>query len=173
MRQSAALLYHRRVTPLDLFIGRPGLEAVGNFASIAVSGILMVAVGVMTGPDDYALMLLGFLYTAWWSLCVALILAVLSERFEMVIHIWLPMSYLYIFYSGFFILADWLPVRLRNLAMWADPPMHCYEMVRAGMFGTRLMHPHYDIPYLSFLLGVLTVIGLWLVRDVRRHIELE
>jgi capsular polysaccharide transport system permease protein len=34
-RNNAAMLYHRRVTPLDLFIGRQGLEALGNLASVA------------------------------------------------------------------------------------------------------------------------------------------
>jgi len=106
IRTSAALLYHRRVTPLDLFIGRQGLEALGNLASVVVSGALFLALGVMAWPADYTLMLLGFLYTIWWSLCIALILATLSERFEVVPHIWSPLSYLYIFFSGFFILAD-------------------------------------------------------------------
>src|SRR5947208_5547087 len=87
IRTSAALLYHRRVTPLDLFIGRQGLEALGNLASVVVSGALFLALGVMAWPADYTLMLLGFLYTIWWSLCIALILATLSERFEVVPHI--------------------------------------------------------------------------------------
>src|SRR5439155_7438165 len=155
------------------FIGRQGLEALGNLASVVVSGALFLALGVMAWPADYTLMLLGFLYTIWWSLCIALILATLSERFEVVPHIWSPLSYLYIFFSGFFILADWLPPGLRQVALTIDPPLHCYEMVRGGMFGNKIMHPHYDIGYLSFLLTILTLIGLWLVRDVRKHLELE
>jgi ABC-type polysaccharide/polyol phosphate export permease len=140
---------------------------------VAVSGILFVAVGIMAWPDNYPLMLVGFLYTTWWSLCVAMILACLSERFELVVHIWSPISYLYIFYSGFLILADWLPERLRDTMLLIDPPLHCYEMIRGGMFGPRLMHPHYDIAYLTFFLTALTAIGLWLMRNVRQHLELE
>src|ERR1700752_3652958 len=30
IRNASALLYHRRVTPLDVFLGRQGLEALGN-----------------------------------------------------------------------------------------------------------------------------------------------
>jgi len=170
---SAALLYHRRVTPLDLFLGRQGLEALGNLASVAVSFVVFIAIGAMNWPENYSLMLFGFLYTTWWSLCVALIIASLSERFEAVLHIWPPVSYLYIFFSGFFILADWLPPDLRRIALAVDPPLHCYEMVRGGLFGNQLMHPHYDVAYLTFLLTVLTLIGLALVKDVRKHLELE
>jgi len=173
IRNNAALLYHRRVTPLDLFIGRQGLEALGNLAAGALSFILFVAIGVMSWPVDFNLMVWGFIYAAWWALCVAMILACLSERWEAVEHVWPPFSYLYIFFSGFFILADWLPPGLRSLALTVDPPMHTYEMVRGGMFGNQAMHPHYDIPYLTFLLAVLTLIALWLIHGVRKHIELR
>lgn len=172
LRGAGALLYHRRVTPLDLFIGRQGLEAMGNLASVVFSFVVLFVVGSIEWPYDYNLMLLGFIYTTWWSLCVALILASLSERSEMVWHIWAPVGYLYIFYSGFFWMADWMPQKLRVIVLAIDPPLHCYEMVRAGLFG-NMMHPHYDIPYLTFMLAILTVIGLWLMRDVRRYIELE
>jgi capsular polysaccharide transport system permease protein len=172
LRSAGALLYHRRVTPLDLFLGRQGLEAMGNLASVVTSFTVLFMLGSIDWPYDYNLMLLGFVYTAWWSLCVALILASLSERSELVAHIWAPIGYLYIFFSGFMIMADWLPQHLRDIALAVDPPLHCYEMVRAGLFG-NLMHPHYDIPYLSLILTVLTLLGLWLLRDVRRHLELE
>jgi ABC-type polysaccharide/polyol phosphate export permease len=116
-------------------------------------------------------MIIGFLYTTWWSLCVALLVACLSERFEIVAHIWPPVSYLYMFFSGFFFMADWLPVGLRHIALAIDPPLHCYEMIRGGMFGNRIV-VYYDVPYLTFILAILTLIGLWLLRDVRQHIEL-
>jgi capsular polysaccharide transport system permease protein len=173
IRTSSALLYHRRVTPLDVFLGRQGLEALGNLASVAVSFVLFVSIGVMQFPENYSLMLLGFLYTAWWSLCIALILASLSERSEIVSHVWAPISYLYIFFSGFFFLAQWLPPGLRRIALALDPPVHCYEMVRGGMFGSQLVHPYYDIGYVSFILAILTLIGLWLMHDIRNHLELQ
>jgi capsular polysaccharide transport system permease protein len=172
LRSNAALLYHRRVTPLDLFLGRQGLEALGNLASVLVSFFILYVVGALDVPHDYSLMLMGFLYTTWWSLCIGMLLAALSERSELVEHIWQPIGYLYIFFSGFFILAEWIPTRLRDFALLIDPPMHCYEIVRAGYFGPRI-HSFYNVPYLTLLLTILTLIGLWLMRDVRRHVELE
>jgi capsular polysaccharide transport system permease protein len=172
IRGSAAVLYHRRVTPFDLFIGRQGLEALGNLASVVVSFSVIHLIGAIDLPQDYELMLFGFLYTTWWSLCVALLVATLSERYEIVGHIWPPISYLYIFFSGFIILADWLPPSLRRVALAVDPPLHCYEMIRAGLFGSRI-HPHYDIAYLTFMLAALTLVSLRLLNGVREHIELE
>jgi capsular polysaccharide transport system permease protein len=173
LRGSTALFYHRRVTPLDVFFGRQGLEALGNLASVAVSLVLFVCIGVMNFPEDYGLMLLGFLYTTWWSLCIALILAGLSERSEIVAHVWAPISYLYIFFSGFFFLVQWLPPSLQRIVLATDPPVHCYEMIRSGMFGGQLVYPYYDIGYVSFILAILTLIGLWLMHDVRNHLELQ
>ena len=171
IRTSSALLYHRRVTPLDIFVGRQGLEALGNLSSGAVSLIILVAVGAIDLPYDFELMLFGYLYATWWALAVALIIVALSERYELVEHVWPPMSYLYIFFSGFVFLADWLPTSLRRVALLIDPPLHTYEMVRSGMFGPR-MNAHYDVVYLTFLLGGLTLLGLWLMRSVRKHLIL-
>ena len=117
-------------------------------------------------------MLLGLLYMAWWSLAVALLVAAASERTEFVGHIWQPISYMYLPVSGFLFLADWLPNSVRNFALTVMPSLHSYEMIRAGLFGNQFQ-TYYDIPYLSFVLAMLTLIGLWVRRDVRQHLELE
>src|SRR3977135_3646659 len=52
---NAAMLYHRQVTPLDIFIGRQGLEIMGNISACAVSFLLFYMIGVMDWPSDYAL----------------------------------------------------------------------------------------------------------------------
>jgi hypothetical protein len=177
-RRSRLNTEHRRATlppagdAARPVIGRQGMEALGNLASVAVSFAVLHTLGALDWPDNYPLMLLGFLYTAWWSLCVAMIVQVLSERYEIVFHVWPPISYLYLFYAGFMFLADWIPSKWRDAVLAIDPPLQCYEMVRSGLFGYR-MHAHYDIPYLTFMLAILTVVGLLLMRDVRKHLELE
>jgi predicted MFS family arabinose efflux permease len=45
-------------------------------------------------------------------------------------------------------------------------------MIRGGLLGSQLV-THYDIPYVTFLLAILTLIGLWVIRGVRQHLELE
>jgi capsular polysaccharide transport system permease protein len=171
IRNNAALLYHRAITPLDLVIGRCGLEVVGNLAAIATSFLIFYSLGIIDWPVDLPLMLVGILYMAWWSLTVGLIIAALSERTDLVEHIWLPISYMYLPVSGFFYLAAWLPRQLRDVALTVLPSLHSYEIIRAGLFGNRI-ETFYDMGYLSYVLAGLTLLGLWLIHTVRQHIEL-
>jgi capsular polysaccharide transport system permease protein len=172
VKSNAAMLYHRQVTPLDLFIGRQGLELVGNISACVISFLIFYMIGVMDWPHDYTLTLIGFFYMGWWSIAVALNVAALSERSEIVEHIWLPVSYMYMAVCGFMFMAGWLPVPLRQVALTIDPPLHSYEMIRAGLFGDRV-ETFYDMSYLSWILAVVTLIGLWLMRDVRKYLVLE
>ena len=66
----------------------------------------------------------------------------------------------------------WLPPALRDSALAILPSLHAYEMIRAGLFGDQVQ-TFYDFGYASAYLAVLTLIGLWLIRDVRRHLELD
>jgi capsular polysaccharide transport system permease protein len=172
VKSNAAMLYHRQVTPLDIFIGRQGLELMGNISASAVSFVLFYLTGVIDWPYDYALFLTGFFYMSWWAIAVALIVAALSERSEVVEHIWMPISYIYLALCGFMFMAAWLPPSVRQVALVVDPPLHAFEMIRGGLFGDRT-ETFYDISYLSWLLAIFTIIGLWLMRDVRKHLVLE
>jgi capsular polysaccharide transport system permease protein len=172
IKTSASMLYHRQVTPLDLFIGRQGLEAMGNLSACAVTFLLFYLLGIMEWPHDYALFLAGFFYMSWWAIAVALLVAALSERSEIVEHIWQPFSYMYLPVSGFMYMAQWLPPNWRDLALTVVPSLHAYEMIRGGLFGDKIV-AYYDIGYLSWILAILTLIGLWMLRDVRRHLILE
>jgi capsular polysaccharide transport system permease protein len=172
VRTNGAMLYHQSVTPLDLMISRCGLEVMGALAATVFSFGVLYMLGVLAWPHDFALFLVGNLYMAWWCIAVALIIAPLSERSEIVEHIWTPCSYMYLPISGFMYMAVWLPTPLRNMALTGLPCLHSYEMIRAGLFGNQIQ-TFYDIGYTTAFLSVLTLIGLWLVRNVRRHLELE
>lgn len=172
LKNAMPLFYHKQVTPLDIFLGTQGVEALGNLSSVFFSFFVFYVVGAIDFPDDYQLMMVGFFYTTWWSLVVALLVTTLSARTEIVAHIWMPVSYLYIFFSGFLWMAGWLPVWLRRIALVVDPPLHAYEIIRAALFGNKIQ-TFYSIPYLTFVLLALTFIGLWLLRDVRKHLDLE
>jgi capsular polysaccharide transport system permease protein len=160
------------VTPLDLMIGRVGLEVIGNLAATALSFFVLYMLGYLEWPHNPSLFLIGLFYMIWWSVAVALIIGAWSERSDLVEHIWQPISYMYLPISGFFYMADWLPIALRNVALTLLPSLHSYEMIRGGLFGGRVQ-VFYDFSYVSFVLAGLTLLGLWLVRDVRRHIQFD
>lgn len=69
----------------------------------------------------------------WWSMTVALIVGALAERSIVVEKLWPVYSYTYMFYSGFFFLADWLPPKLREVAL-LQPSLQAYEMIRGDVW---------------------------------------
>jgi capsular polysaccharide transport system permease protein len=171
IRVNAGLFYHRQVTILDVFFGRVVLEIGSNLAALIASFALFYTIGVIDVPRDLPMFYLGYFYMIWWSVAAGLIIGALSERTDWVEKIWMPYSYLYMFFSGFFYLADWLPPALRNVALY-QPYLQAYEMIRAGIFGTTIKT--YGNPgYTTFALAILTLVGLWLLREGRRYIVLE
>jgi len=58
----------------------------------------------------------GNLYMACWSIAVALVIAAASERTDIVEHVRMPVSYMYLPISGFMYLAVWLPTAVREVA---------------------------------------------------------
>ena len=172
IRAGAPLFYHRAITPFDLLVARIALEVIGNWAATALSFLVFYMIGAIEWPRDPSLFIIGLLYMTWWSISVAMIIAAWSERSDIVHHVWPPISYMYMPISGFFYLAEWLPVSLRNLALTLLPSLHSYEMIRGGLFGGRIQ-VFYDLSYVSFVLAGLTLIGLWLVHGVRRYIQFD
>jgi capsular polysaccharide transport system permease protein len=172
IRMNAPLLYHRAVTPFDILLGRCGLEVLGSIAAMVTSYIVIYMIGEMPWPADPPLFLVGVFYMAWWCFAVAIILAALSERSELVAHIWSPVGYMYLPTSGFMYMAEWLPTSVRNVALTVMPSLPAYEMIRGGLFGSQVQ-VYYDFGYLTWVLSILTLLGLWLVHNVRQYIEFE
>jgi capsular polysaccharide transport system permease protein len=168
---NAGLLYHRRVTIFDIFVARAVLEIGGNIAALIASFALFYAIGAVDVPQDLPKFYLGYFFMIWWSVAAALIIGGLSERSDWVAQIWMPYSYMYLVFSGFFYLADWLPPALRNVAL-CQPYTQAYEMIRAGVFG-GVIKTYGDPGYTAFILGVLTLFGLWVMREGRKYVVVE
>jgi capsular polysaccharide transport system permease protein len=171
IRVNAGLLYHRQVTIIDVFLARVLLEIGSNLAALIASFGLFYLIGAIDVPLDLPMFYVGYFYMIWWSLTIGLLIGALSERTDWVEKIWMPISYLYMFFSGFFFLADWLPPALRNVALY-QPSLQAYEMIRAGIFGTTIK-TYYDFGYTTFVLAILTLFGLWLLREGRRYVVVE
>jgi capsular polysaccharide transport system permease protein len=171
IRGNVGLLYHRRVTIFDIFVGRALLEIGSNLTALLVSFAVFYIIGAIEVPRDLAMFYVGYFYMIWWSVAVALIIGALCERSDWVEKIWLPYSYLYMFFSGFMYLADWLPPGLRNAALY-QPYLQAYEMIRAGVFGATV-RTYGDPVYTAFVLAGMTLLGLWLLRESRRYIVME
>jgi ABC-type polysaccharide/polyol phosphate export permease len=53
-----------------------------------------------------------------------------------------------------------------------QPYTQAYEMIRGGVFGSTIK-TYGDPAYTAFILGILTLIGLWVMREGRKYVVVE
>lgn len=164
IRVNRPLLYHRNVRPFDVYISRIVLEWGGATASLALLTVFFVGIEVMHMPRDILLVIGGWLLLAWFSLGLTLIVGVLSEVSEVVERTWPILTYLLFPLSGAVFMVHWLPKAGQDAILWL-PMVHGVEMIRHGYFGDLV--PTYESPtYFATFNLVMTLIGLWLVREI-------
>jgi ABC-type polysaccharide/polyol phosphate export permease len=73
--------------------------------------------------------------------------------------------------SGAAFMVDWLPTAFQKVVLLL-PMVHGVEMVREGYFGNTV-RTHYDAAYMAECCLVLTLLGLFLVRDAALRVEAE
>jgi capsular polysaccharide transport system permease protein len=168
---NAALLYHRNVKVLDIFLSRVLLEIAGATISFIVLGVFFVSIGWTNGPNDIAKVLLGWGMLAWFGVSLALITGSLSARSELVEKVWHPMSYLIFPLSGAAFMVDWLPASTQQIVLYF-PMVHGVEMLRDGFFG-QTVRTHYDMVYMFLACLCMTFLGLALTRETSRRVAPE
>lgn len=166
---NAALMYHRYVRLLDVYLARALLEVVGVIISFAALTMAMWVAGVIAFPEDPLKVVLGTLLTAWFGVALALNVGALSERGELVEKVWHPLSYILFPLSGAAYLVDALPSYAQPYAL-LFPMVHGTEMVREGYFGSVFI-AHYSVGYLLSVNLVLTLLGLAQTRVVAARIH--
>src|SRR5213080_2122205 len=166
-----ALLHHRNVRVLDLFIARLLLEVGGATLSFMTLATLLTLAGLMPPPDDVLKCLAAWLLLAWFAIALGLIVGSLSAAFDPVERVWHVLSYLFLPLCGAFYMVDWLPTNVQRLALLL-PTVNCTELLRDGFFGGRV-HPHYDILYLLVVNTTLLMIALLCTRHVSVTVEGE
>ncbi|MBA8879366.1 ABC transporter permease [Phyllobacterium myrsinacearum] len=171
LRHNIPLMYHRQIGLADALIARALLEIGGTTFALVVVYTGASLAGFIEPFKDIGLILAGWLFMAWFSFGVGLILAALSEIFEVVEKFVAPLQYLMLPISGMFFMVAWLPHDAQKLALYV-PTVHCYEMFRAGTFGNAVK-PFYDISYLFTCCLLTTAVGLYLVEHVKKHIKFE
>ena len=166
-----ALMYHRNVKVIDIFVARILLEVAGATMSFVVLGIFFNAIGWLKPPADVLQVIGGWLMLAWFGASFAIFLGALSERSEIVDKIWHPAAYLLFPLSGAAFIVDALPPQARNIVLFL-PMVHGVEFLREGYFGGAFK-AHYDISYLALWCVGLTLLGLANTRDVSQSVTPE
>jgi capsular polysaccharide transport system permease protein len=164
------LLYHRNVQIIDVLLIRILIEIAGATCSFIFLSLLFIFVGWMPVPSNMLLVLTGWVLLAWFGASLALLIGASTARSPIVERLWHPAAYLLFPMSGAAFMVDWLPARFQSVVLWL-PMVNGVELLRKGYFG-NLVHSHYDVGYMVTACTVLTLGGLYAVREASRQVEL-
>lgn len=159
MSSNYGVLYHRRITVLDIMIARTLTEIAAVGGAGAVVYFLLFTVGAVPWVGDPALVLAGWLLMCWFGFGVSCLVAGLSEKSEILQNLIQPVQYLLMPISGCFFMVSWLPRSAQELALYV-PLIHIYEIFRAGMFG-RHVETHYSFSYIIIWSIFISALGMW------------
>ena len=162
------LLYHPNVRVIDLIISRGFLEFAASSMSIVLLTIVFWSLGLMGLPVDPLKALVAWTLFAWFVFGAGMVAAFLgesSEIFERVVHVIL---YLTLPLTGAFTMVAWMPPAIQNVLL-LSPLVHGVEMLREGYFGTAI-HAEYSVSFLIVVNMSITLIGLILIRNIRRQL---
>ena len=168
IRASSALLYHRNIKPLDIYLARIFLEVGGASISFMVLGMLFIAIEWIAPPEDILIVTLGWFSIAWFGAALAIFLGTVSYLSELVDKFWHPFSYLMFPMSGAAFLVSALPRNFQEIVLLL-PMVNGVELVREGYFGSKFV-PVYDLSYLIVFNLVLSVVALMFLRYVSRRV---
>jgi len=160
-----ALLFHRNVTILDLFIARLLLEISGATVAFIVLAALFIITGWMGLPANILTLTVGWFLMIWFTIGLGLIVGALTERSEAFERMWHIMTYLMFPLSGAVFMVEWLPPRAQELALYV-PMINGVEMMRDGYYGNAV-RTHYSAAYLFVVSTVMVLIGLLLVHQAK------
>jgi ABC-type polysaccharide/polyol phosphate export permease len=166
-----ALMYHRNVRVMDIFLSRLALEAIGATMSFFLLAVLFIMLGLMDPPEDILALAQAWLMTAFFGVSLAMFLGALAEKSEIVEKLWHPAAYLLFPLSGAAFIVDVAPPAFRDIILWV-PMVHCTEMIREAYFGSKIV-AHYSSSYLLTVSMILLVIGLAAERRISRELVLE
>ena len=168
---NSAILYHRMVKVVDIYLARILVEAVGASLSFTFLSLTFNFLGWMPLPEDVLEVVFGWVLIGAFGAALAIFLGSLSERYEIVEKLWHPASYLIFPLSGAAFLVSSLPHAAQRIVLWL-PMVHGVELLREGYFGSKV-HATYDLGYLIGSTMLMLALGLALSRRVGAEVTPE
>lgn len=162
------LLYHSNVRVADLIFARAFLEFVACTMSLIFLTIVFWVLGLISLPVDPLIALMAWILFAWFVFAAGMLSAFMgesSEIFERVAHI---VIYLSLPLTGAFTMVSWVPASVHNVLLMS-PLVHGVEMLREGYFGVGV-NARYSVSFLITVNLILTLLGLILIRNIRRKL---
>lgn len=166
-----ALMYHRNIKVLDIFLARVLLEFGGATMSFALLGLLFISIGILEPPKDILKVFAGWLLLAWFGASLAIWLGSLSHEYEIVDKLWHPFSYILFPLSGAGFLVAALPYAAQEIILYF-PIVHGTEMIREGWFGDRA-RAIYDLSYFVVFNAILSGLAVLQVHKLSSRVVPE
>ena len=157
------LLFHRNVKVIDVFLTRTVLEIAGATGSFAVLSTFFTSIGWIAPPVDMLQVIYGWFMLAWFGAALGLLIGAATAYSDVVEKLWGPTAYLLFPLSGAAFMVDWLPPALQKVVLLL-PMVHGVELLREGYFGNAVK-THYDVGYMALCSLILSLVGLYLVRN--------
>lgn len=171
LESNMPLLYHRRVTILDMMVARALLEAAGTIMSLFVLLGFVTIMGLATVPDRPFELLLGILLMIWFSFGLSMLICAWTHDNRLVARFVHPITYVLMPLSGAFYQLIWIPDPYRSWLTWF-PLVTIFELVRFGQFHAA-KDTYVDVSYIVVWCLTLTYFGLTSIRATRRRVHLH
>lgn len=168
VQPNLALMYHRNVRIIDIFLSRLILEAAGATISFIVLSLFFMALGWIVYPEDLLKVIVGWFLLAWFGCVLAILLASYAEEYDLIEKLWHPTSYLLFPLSGAGFMVSALPEEFRKVVLYL-PMVHSVECIRDGFFGSHIK-TYYDLEYMSIINIVLTFLALSQMMRISRKV---
>lgn len=165
------LLYHQQVKILDIVLARTILEFAGVTTSFVLLTIVFQQLNLIQMPVDPLTAITGWCYLTWFVFAAGMIAAYLGAASEFFDRVWHVALYLTLPFTGAFAMMAWLPQEAQTILLFS-PMVNAVEMLREGYFGSGV-NAMYSIQYLVEVNAALTLLGLLLIRKIRRGLEDE
>lgn len=166
-----ALMYHRQVKVIDIFISRLLLEFMGATISFIVLTIVFWTFDWMRLPEDLLKVMGGWLLLTWFGSGLAILLGSFAEEYEVIEKLWHPLAYIIMPLSGAGFIVDSLPPVGQYWILYL-PMVDAIEYLREGFFGSAITS-HYDLGYAVAANLVLTALGLAKMQSISKKVVPE
>lgn len=168
---NSGLLYHRQITVLHIYVSRILIEFFGTTAAFIVVYVVLAIMGQIGWPDNILKVYSGWLLLGGMGSGIAMIMATLSMRSELMERLVPVMTYALIPLSGAFFMVAWVPASVRDLILLIPFP-NAIELLRDGLFG-EFVPTYYSVPYAVLCMVVMNVLGLLLLATLNDLTDVE
>jgi len=170
IRANISLLFHARITLLDVMAARLMLEFM---VCLTVIAFYLVVATIWFGepPVNPALFVLGLMLSALLASGLAMILSAAQVVCDWVEHLVHPFTYLMLPISAAFFMVGMMPQETREALLW-NPLVHVHEMIRYAQWGDRIT-PYFNVGYVLLCIVLLNVLGLAGLRVARPRLMLS